>query len=475
VGIGNELDEEEAVITTRAKTTSRMRFVAMIAVLALVAAACSSADDDPTTGGGVDTTVAGAEPADTTAPAPAEETATDVTLTFQNWYYGGTMGEVYDEYIASFVEANDSVVGVDVETQPFPRYHDVLNVKLAANQPPSVSWVSASVGPQYVGSGRLVNLLPYIEQMEGYNLDDYPAEALAPWMNGDELVAIPFTNTSNVVFYNTDIFEAAGIPTPIELQEQGNWTWESLKDTSNQLVQAGAADYGFYFNNGIYTPGWRNLIEVYAPYGARPWSDDGKQCLFDSAETIEATQFVWDMVFVDGSHPGPSVAADFAAGNIGMTLGRQGIVSRLAEVPFGWEVTVAPDGPKGYWPSLAQNGLVAWADSENPGLAAQFVLHTTTPENAAKFTVNNPSPRTSLQNIETLSEFPSAFSVEQLERAVIPSLKAENFELEYYHPFYAALDREATVVFDGQVWVEGANIPEAMATLCGNIEPLMTR
>ncbi len=453
----------------------RHRVFGLVAILSLILAACAAEEETTTTAAATDTE----QVATTTTAAPTTTTTeplpTDVVISFQNWYFQATMKEAYDQYIGSFLAQNDRVIEVAVETQPYPRYHDVLNVKLSANQPPEVSWINASVGPQYVASGRLVNLLPYIEQVDGFNLEDFPEDALRPWMNGDELVALPFTNANNVLYYHKGIFEAAGVPTPLELQEQDNWTWESLKETAKQLVDAGAADYGYYFTNGIYTPGWRNLIEIYAPYGARPWSLDGKQCLFDSAETIEATQLVWDMVYVDGSHPGPSVAADFAAGNVGMTLARQNYVGRLREVPFEWEVTVAPDGPAGYVPSLAQNGIVAWKDSENPDLGAQFVVHTMTPENAAIFSINTPSPRRSLQNLETLSQFPTGFTDEQLERAVIPSLQAESFELEYYHPVYAAVDRESQVIFDRQVWVEDANIPEAMAAVCSNIDPLMTR
>ena len=464
-------------MNTKAPRALLIRIVGLVAILGLISAACASEEETTTTAATVDsepavTTTSEAEQAvvTTTSPPPPQ----DVVIAFQNWYYQATMKEAYDQYIESFLAENEGVIAVEVETQPYPRYHDVLNVKLSANQPPEVSWINASVGPQYVGSGRLVNLLPYIAEVEGFNLDDFPEDALRPWMHGDELVALPFTNANNVLYFQKEIFEAAGIPTPLDLQEQGNWTWESLKDTAKQLVDSGAAEYGFYFNNGIYTPGWRNLIEVYAPYGARPWSLDGKQCLFDSPETIEATQLVWDMVFTDGSHPSPSVAADFAAGNIGMTLARQNYVGRLREVPFNWDVTVAPDGPAGYVPSLAQNGIVAWADSENPDVAARFVVHTLTPENAAIFSINTPSPRRSLQNLETLSQFPTGFTGEQLERAVIPSLQAESFELEYYHPQYAAVDRETQVVFDRQVWVEDANIAEAMAAVCSNINPLMT-
>src|SRR5690606_12404386 len=129
--------------------------------------------------------------------------------TFMNWFYEGAVKEAYDGYIESFVAEGETVDDVVVETQPFTRYSDVLNVRLAANQPPNVSWVNAAVGPQYVNSGRLVDLMPFIEEIDGFDLDDFAPESLAAWMDGDRLVALPFTNANNVLFYNVDAFEAA--------------------------------------------------------------------------------------------------------------------------------------------------------------------------------------------------------------------------------------------------------------------------
>ena len=167
---------------------------------------------------------------------------------------------------------------VNVEAQPFVNFADVLNVRLSAKTPPNISWINASTGPLYVKSGKLVDLTPTINATPGFDLADFGDAALAPWKNGDKLVALPFTNASNVVFYNKDIFAKAGIPTPLELSTQGKWTWAAMRDTSKQLVDKQAAKYGLVLNNNIFTNGFRNLIDIYAPYGAAPWSDDGQTC-----------------------------------------------------------------------------------------------------------------------------------------------------------------------------------------------------
>jgi multiple sugar transport system substrate-binding protein len=396
-----------------------------------------------------------------------------VELTFMNWFYGGVMKEAYDEYIASYLAEHPEVSNIKVETHPYVRYNDVLNVKLAGNQPPDISWINASVGEQYVDSGRLLDLTPYIEAVPDFDLADFGDAALEPWKDGDALVGLPFTNAGNVVFYNEAIFEQAGVPTPLELLEKGEWTWDNLKTTAKAIKDSGAAQYGFVHNNNPFVNGFRTLVEIYGPYGASPWSEDGTTCTFDSPEMVAATQVFHDMIFTDRSHPGPDEQWDFAAGDIGMAMGRTDqIGARLVDAAFDWDVVPPPSGPKGFVPSRAQNGLVAWADSPNADLAAQFVVHTLTKENAAKFKAS-PSARRSLDNIDAISAQIPALSREQLERSIIPVLEAEEFVFEYSHPNYAPIERNANLVYDGQVWVEGADLQAALTEVCKAVQPLM--
>lgn len=394
----------------------------------------------------------------------------DATISYRNWFHGGSMETVWNDYIASYEAENP--VTVEVQTIPFPRYNDVLTVELAAGDPPDVAWINASVGPQWVKSGRLVDLMPLIP--EDYDLEDFGA-ALDPWREGDALYALPFTNAGNLVYFNSDAFEAAGVPTPIELLENGEWTWENLVSTAAAVQEAEGVDFGFYMNNNIFTPGWRNLIEIWNAYGGGPWTVDGTECTFDSPETKEATQIVWDMIYTDGTHPGPGESADFAAGNIGMMLGRQNVAPRLAEVGFGWDVVPPPSGPAGFVPSLAQNGVVAFADSDNPDLAGGFVVHAMNKENAAKFGVNTPAVRKSLQTIEILAENNPQYTQEQLERAVLPVLQAEDFRMEYFHENYTPADSAAQLVFDGQIWNPEADVSAALDQVCSDIDVFMSR
>lgn len=395
-----------------------------------------------------------------------------IELSYANWFHQGSMEAVWNDYIASYKNEEPRVANIRVETQPFTRYNDVLNVQLAAGSPPDVAWINASVGPQYVKSGRLVDLTPFIPA--DYDLADF-GEALDPWKDGSKLYGLPFTNAGNVLYFNTDMFAAAGVKTPLELQAEGNWTWASLKDISRQLVESGLAEFGFHLNGNIFTQGWRNLVDVWAPYGGGPWSADGKTCRFNAPETVEATQLVWDMIYTDKSHPGPGVTADFPAGNIGMALARQNFVPRLVDVPFGWDVTTAPEGPLGYVTTRAQNAVVAFLEGENPDLAAGFVVHAMRADNAAKFGANTPGVRKSLQTLEIVASFNPNFTTDQLQRAVLPALTSEKFQMEYTHENYAAAEKASILVFDSQIWKPDADVTAALGQACADITPFLSR
>jgi len=413
-------------------------------------------------------------PAATTAPAASTSGgAGKAELSFLNWNNTGTMKAAYDEYITGYLAKQPKVSAVNVEAQPFVNFGDVLNVRLSARTPPNVSWVNASTGPQYVRSGKLVDLTPTINATPGFDLSDYPEASLAPWRNGDKLVALPFTNASNVVFYNADIFAKAGIPTPLELSTQGKWTWTTMRETAKQLTDKQAAKYGLLLNNNIFTNGFRNMIDIYAAYGGAPWSDDGQSCTFTSPETVQATQMIWDMIYVDKSLPGPGVQADWTAGTIGMVLGRANAFGTLGQLPFKWDVMPVPDGPKGFVPERAQNGIGVWADAPNTDLAAEFVVYTLTKENSTKFAANTPSPRKSLANLDAIQPANKVLNGEQLSRSVIKALNATNFKLEYSHSNYAAVEKQINQDFDAKIWNESSQVPAALNQVCTDISPLL--
>ena len=318
------------------------RWLATLSSLALALSACGGlASPSPSTAG------PSTAPSDGTSPAPDDR---QVELTFALWAYEGGIKEVYDELIAEFLEEEPRVTGINISFHPFARYHDVMNVQLASGTPPDVGWIAFNLAPVYIDAGTLMDLGPILQANPDYGFDDLRPSSLEPWMKDGKLYGIPFTNSTNVMYYNKDLFEAAGIKDPDQMVADGEWTWENVRTASKQLVEAGGARYGMVFGNGIFTNGWRILEDIWTPYGGGPWSADGTTCRFNAPETVEPTQLVWDMIYTDKSHPEPGVDVDFFAGDIGMGLYRPSQAGRLEGVPYEWGIAPQPNGPMGYVP-----------------------------------------------------------------------------------------------------------------------------
>jgi multiple sugar transport system substrate-binding protein len=398
-------------------------------------------------------------------PALAQE-----DMTFANWFYEGELRDAFEKYRISFEEAHPEVGTVQIETIPFPRYLDTLNVRLASGNPPDVAWVHAGHGPAFIAADRLVDLTPFIEADPNFNLADFGA-AMGPWTRDGKIYGIPFTNAGNVLYYNEDIFAKAGVATPRELLEKGEWTWEKLREISRELVAKGGARYGYMFGNNIFTVGWQNLVDIIPAYGGAPWSADGNTCLFNDPKTVAAIQLVHDMIYDDKTHPEPGVEADFAAGDIGMSLTRPNFAFRLNDVTFKWDVVPAPSGPEGYVPSRAQNAIGVFKGAKHEDWGAQFTVWATNPTNGALWTASA-SPRLSLQSLDILTSN-NVLNAEQLERAVIPAMQSEKFQLEYTHRNYGPLTAEVQRLFGGLIWVADADVATATTDLCNQIAPLL--
>lgn len=427
---------------------------AFVAILAVLMAACTAAPAAP-------------------AATQAGPDTRKVELTFMNWFYQGDMKGTYDQFIADYLKQEQRVTKISVETQPFVRYHDVMNVKLAGGNPPDLAWIHASLQAAYIDAGRLVDLRPYLDQIPGFDLADFTTASLQPWTRGNKLYALPFTNATNVVFFNTEIFQKAGVKTPDQMERDGEWTWAKLREAAKKLVDAKAARFGFVLQNNIFTNGWRNLVEVWGPYGGGPWSDDGKTCRFNAPETVEGTKLIHDMIFVDKSHPGPGVDVTFATGDIGMSLTRPNFASQWGDGKFKWGVVRQPDGPKGFVPSFAQNGIAVLANTKNPDLAAKFVISTLTRDNAITFQKNTPSNRKSTFTPDILAQAVPQLSKDQMAATVIKALNNSKWVMEYSHKNFGPLFSNSHPVFDGQMWKAGVDVKAVSDKVCDSVKGLL--
>lgn len=137
----------------------------------------------------------------------------------------------YAETIERFNADYEGVYHVTPITTNLEEYYPKLNALVAADDTPDVFIVSP--GPNldvYVEPGKAAVLNEYLEA-DGWK-DTFSSDAVFSQMTYDDnIYAVPLNIAAACVFYNTEMFEAAGVEVPT--------TWDEMLEACQKLQDAG--------------------------------------------------------------------------------------------------------------------------------------------------------------------------------------------------------------------------------------------
>lgn len=306
----------------------------------------------------------------TTAPEPAEAiTLTWLILEFWN----------PDQTIAAY-QAEHPNVTIQVEKVGFADLFQQNQIRLGAGDgSPDIVSVDVPLVASYGARGWL------------YPLDDaFTTEDKQAWVSGaleagsfdGQLLAAPQHTSTQLLYYNKGLLEAAGITPP---GEDERWTWEQLADAAKQLTHDDV--YGFSWEQ---TTATYQLLPLAQSLGGEAIGADGfaVEGVINSPEWIEALTFYGNAFNADGYAPkGDTPVADqFKAGQLAMFVGGawNNLVFSWGPPEFEWGVSRMPyfEGgeivtPTGSW-HFGVNARSAHAEE-----AAAFVRWLSAGEGAA--------------------------------------------------------------------------------------------
>ncbi|CUS05852.1 Extracellular solute-binding protein, family 1 [Candidatus Promineifilum breve] len=137
----------------------------------------------------------------------------------------------YEALVAAFEE---SQTGVDVTLTHIPSqgdYRTRLATDFAAGTPPDVSLLSYRRFGAFAAADQLEPLGAYLDDSDVIARDDFYPITLDSFTWGGELACIPQNISSLVVYYNRDLFTAAGVPEPAD-----DWTWDDFLAAAQTLT-----------------------------------------------------------------------------------------------------------------------------------------------------------------------------------------------------------------------------------------------
>ncbi|MCY4527054.1 MAG: extracellular solute-binding protein, partial [Anaerolineaceae bacterium] len=179
------------------------------------------------------------------APLAAQEATTITWLNCCDW--------PSEEVIAEF-EAENPDIKVEVETLGFNAMFEQIQVRLGGGAAdPDVLSVDV---PVTAGYGLRGWLLPLDDVFSDEDRADWlPAAVTAGTYNG-ELISAPVSNSTQLLFINSDLFEAAGIEVP---GVDDRLTYEQIADIAVQLTQDTDGD-GITDQWGL---NWEQTVRIY--------------------------------------------------------------------------------------------------------------------------------------------------------------------------------------------------------------------
>lgn len=262
-----------------------------------------------------------------------------------------------------------------------------LMTNMAAGTPPDIFAVHVAWMVQVAEAGQLVDWNPFAEAHPTANLDDFFPAQLGFYSYKNGLYAMPYYSGPSCIWYNEDIFREKGLKTPWEHEQEGTWTWETLRELARQtaggtgmerIMGWDAAQNPANIHYYLCVPWWTNGVEFI--------NAEETEWLFEQEGIIEVIQWHADMALIDQSLVMPAdlqgVTRMFDTGRLAMAWG---IKAHAVSIP-GDNFTVGhaptPKGVAGRINRDGPNGVGSATGSKHKDLAFEFGVFMGGPEGA---------------------------------------------------------------------------------------------
>jgi multiple sugar transport system substrate-binding protein len=281
----------------------------------------------------------------------ASVTAQDTVHLRGTVWVGPTEFAALEELTALYREAHPNV---EVEwiniTGGGPYGRDKLQTMLAGGDIPDFMMLNTG---QFEALASRNQLLPLddLASSAGLDLGIYWPEAITGSTFNGILYALPRDMSNVIMYYNKDLFDAAGVAYPTE-----EWTWNDLLAAAQQLTTDlngdGQVDqWGIGIDNVVWA--WDGFV---LGNGGQVLSDDRSECTFADPKAVEAIKFWFELMTVHGVSPTPGALPEQAGAgdwfqSQAVAMGffgpwyRPGLVAMDEADKFNWDVAYPPRSP----------------------------------------------------------------------------------------------------------------------------------
>lgn len=445
----------------------RSKHLFLFIALALIAVLALSACTPP---------AAAPQPAATQAPAeqPAEQaTAAPEAVTITWAFWGSPEEAASHKVVADAFMAEHPEIKIELWNQPWDDYFTKIQALWASNDAetiPDIAFLWPT--PQYAAEGVLENLDSYIKD-SGYDLNDYWPGLLESAKYNGSVYGFPRDIEVNVLYYNKDAFDAAGVGYPDE-----KWTWDDLlaaagkltvKDGSDNVTQYALAAEGGKFYKWLNQNGGAVLDDYVNP----------SKCLLAEPNSVAGIKFFADMM-AEGYAMRPADlnqaggdASVFQSGQAAMILQNTSRVSAFNKAEMNYDVAVVPIPAGGKrWNAAGGAAWVMSSGSDNKDAAWTFLQWLQSTNGGEKIYTERgeifPALQSTANSPVFLTDQPPANK-----QGIITEAAASGVGGFGYFPEWGELDGSVLGPAMDQIWAGEATPEEALPGLCEQVDQFL--
>lgn len=395
-----------------------LRWVAMVGTLTLVATACQGGEE----------------------PRQAEETGPREQVTLDYWVYQeGGVGSYLQALVTRFEAANPDI-NIKFTQYPEGTYGVKVTTAIAAGKPPDLvlAFSTSGTGLSYMRQGLLLPLDDMMAEngidLSTFNQSIVSGQGEFTCAYGGKIYCLGSTQSGLGLFYNKDMFDAAGIPHPPPWPPM---TVEQFADYACRLTDENAGIWGTSFGSTILP--WEMSV-----------SPDGKTVdgYINSPETVH--QFdVLSGIIRDGCAPTANVmdpweqSTDFfVSGGLAMAIidYESALQIENAGIDYGVTGLPTPPGVEPFFDTWANNVGVL-SGSEHPEEALKFIAFLATEGQKIAFETDGSIPLDNAvaEEVDWAQGIPGRSDALEVLSHARPSVFIPN-KWDAWGPFYDAWD-----------------------------------
>lgn len=212
-----------------------------------------------------------------------QEVSAQDPVEIEFWYgLGSEAGQKMESIIQSFNESQAEVVVTGVAQASYTETEQNIQAAMAAGTVPGAFIAGPSTTHRLATAGHIQDLTEIAAANENFVEENFLEAFMDLSKVSEGLYAIPAYGTTQVMYYNQNVYEEAGVD-PAEAFA----SWENLAAASKTIQETTDASFGHL---PMWGPG--NLADIAYSNGGSMLSEDGTQVMINSPEWVEAWEFI---------------------------------------------------------------------------------------------------------------------------------------------------------------------------------------